>query len=111
MGKAKIKQIGKKRWSQIIEFLSKMEPPRLEHQEQCFHQNLTKIIKDDIIYLCDNEKCNSVILVVGARVLTPQQYAAESAVVNMTIAEKDQSAMNVLERFIEELEKDVEHKV
>lgn len=104
----KIKQITLQRWSQILEQLGNMEPPRLEEREACYHTHLQKVIKDDFTYQCQDPKCAAIIEIVGSAMYAPEQYAVKSAVINAHLYDTSEKAREIIHRYVEQMSEDEE---
>lgn len=64
----------KKNKKKIMAELDKMPPPVVERKEACFHLTLRKIIRDDVIYVC--EDCGVIVQIVGSALYQPENFVA-----------------------------------
>lgn len=88
------RKISKKRWSEVLESVSKMPPPVIETTKQCFHETLTKIIADDTMYYCDS--CKGIFELYASKAFTAKQFVAMTQYTMNYIAERDKASAGVI---------------
>jgi hypothetical protein len=104
----KKRTINPKTYKELMERLAKMPPPEIEETLQCFHTSLKKIVKDDIVYQCQNPDCNAIVEVYGCKVSHPVHFAMLSAQIQLQIAQGNPQAREFIRGFVKEAYKDTE---
>jgi len=68
-----------KKWKKTIDFLKKLPPPVIERRDACYHEHMSKVDKNDFLYICDN--CGQICEIVGSFMYWPEQYLKKVATV------------------------------